>query len=120
MHNIHSTDVNEYIKKYTGEDFSAKDFRTWGGTLLATTELLASEYYNDKKQRQKMVTNVVKNVAKRLGNTPSIARSSYIDPRVIKAYVETSDIGKIKKAINNMKPRQYMTRDEQCVLKLLS
>lgn len=120
MHDIHSSDVNEYIKRYTGDDFSAKDFRTWGGTLLATTELLASEYHNDKKQRQKMVTSIVKNVAKRLGNTPAVARSSYIDPRVIAAYVESSDIDKVKNAINSMKPRKYMTRDEQCVLKLLS
>jgi len=119
MHDIHSKDVNEYIKIHMGEEFSAKDFRTWGGTLLATTELLASEYFEDKKQRQKMVTDIVKNVAKRLGNTPAIARSSYIDPRVIAAYIDSSDITRVKKAMENMKPKKYMTRDEQAVLKLL-
>lgn len=120
MHNIDSKDVNEYIKTHMGDEFSAKDFRTWGGTLLATTELLASAYFADKKRRQKMVTSIVKNVAKRLGNTPAIARSSYIDPRVIAAYVESSDISRVKKAMDKMHPRKYMSRDEQCVLKLLS
>jgi DNA topoisomerase-1 len=120
LHDIQSKDVNEYIKTHMGDEFSAKDFRTWGGTLLATTELLASEYHNDKKQRQKMVTAIVKNVAKRLGNTPTIARSSYIDPRVIAAYVESKDISRVKKAMDNMRPRSYMSFDEQCVLKLLA
>lgn len=120
MHDIDSKDVNEYIKKHMGDEFSAKDFRTWGGTLLATTELLASEYFEDKKQRQKMVTTIVKNVAKRLGNTPTIARNSYIDPRVLAAYIDSSDIGRVKHAMKNMRPRKYLSRDEQCVLKLLT
>jgi DNA topoisomerase-1 len=119
MHDIHSKDVNEYIKQYMGEEFSAKDFRTWGGTLLATIELLASEYHQDKKQRQKLVSSIVKNVAKRLGNTPAIARSSYIDPRVIAAYVDSSDINRVKKVMNKMRPKKYMSRDEQSVVKLL-
>jgi DNA topoisomerase-1 len=120
MHDIDSKDVNEYIKQHMGEEFSAKDFRTWGGTLLATTELLASEYYDTKQERQKMVVNVVKNVAKRLGNTPAIARSSYIDPRVIASYVDSSDINRIKKVMKNMQPRKYMSRDELCVLRLIN
>jgi DNA topoisomerase-1 len=120
MHDIDSRDVNEYIKTYMGEEFSAKDFRTWGGTLLATTELLASEYYDDEKARQKMVASIVKNVAKRLGNTPAVARSSYIDPRVIAAYVDSDDIGRVRKTMKKMKPKAYMSRDEQCVLHLLN
>lgn len=119
MHDIGSKDVNEYIKTYMGEEFSAKDFRTWGGTLLATTELLAAERFADKKQRQKLVTSIVKNVAKRLGNTPTIARGSYIDPRVIAAYVDSGDITRVQRAMVNMRPRQYLSRDEQCVLQLL-
>lgn len=119
MHDIDSSDVNEYIKQHMGEEFSAKDFRTWGGTLLATTELIASETYQTKKERQQMVTSVVKNVAKRLGNTPAIARSSYIDPRVIAAYVDKADITKVRKAMAGMRPKKYLSRDEQCVLRLL-
>jgi DNA topoisomerase-1 len=120
MHDIDSKDVNDYIKMHMGDEFSAKDFRTWGGTLLATIELLACEYFEDKKARQKMVTSVVKNVAKRLGNTPAIARSSYIDPRVIAAYIDSRDISKLRRAMDKMQPRKYMSRDEQCVLSLLA
>ncbi len=120
IHKISSADVNEYIKNNMGEEFSAKDFRTWAGTLLATTELLAQDYHDTKKQRQKMVSSIVKNVAKQLGNTPAIARGSYIDPRVIASYVDSSDISKVKAAMTKMKPRKYMSRDEQCVLRLLN
>lgn len=120
MHDIDSRDVNAYIHTYMGEEFTAKDFRTWGGTLVATTELLAAEYFDDKKSRQKMVTDVVKRVAKRLGNTPAIARTSYIDPRVIAAYVDSDDVGRVRKAMKNMRPKRYMSRDEQCVLRLLN
>lgn len=120
MHDIHSRDVNDYIKTHMGEEFTAKDFRTWGGTLVATTELVAAEYYDDEKSRQKMVSDIVKKVAKRLGNTPAIARSSYIDPRVIAAYVDSNDIDRVRKAMKNMRPKVYMSREEQCVLHLLN
>jgi DNA topoisomerase I len=120
VHDIDSRDVNAYIKQHMGEEFTAKDFRTWGGTLLATTELLACEYYDDKKARQKMVTSIVKNVSKRLGNTPAVARSSYIDPRIIAAYIDTPKISRVKTAMQRMRPRKYMSRDEQCVLRLLT
>jgi DNA topoisomerase-1 len=120
LHDIDSSDVNMYIKEIMGEEFSAKDFRTWGGTLLATSELLACDYYENKKQRQKMITSIVKSVAKRLGNTPAIARSSYIDPRVITAYVDSSKIRDVQQAMHNMRPKKYLTRDEQSVLHLLN
>lgn len=119
MHDIRSGDVNEYIRQHMGEEFSAKDFRTWGGTLVATTELIASERHATKKEREKLVSEVVKRVAERLGNTPAVARSSYIDPRVIAAYVDKSDVERLKKTMANMRPKKYMSREEQCVLKLL-
>lgn len=119
VHDINSKDVNEYIKEHMGEEFSAKDFRTWGGTMLATAELIIAEDYTTKKERQKMISNVVKRVAKRLGNTPAIARSSYIDPRIIDAYIDGRKIDKLKQTMEKMRPRKYLNRDEQCVLKLL-
>lgn len=119
MHDLHSADVNAYIKEHMGEEFTAKDFRTWGGTLLATTELLAAERSRYKAEREKIVVQTVKNVAERLGNTPPVTRSSYIDPRVISAFVDTTDIVKVREAMKKMKPKKYMSRDEQCVLKLL-
>lgn len=119
MHDLHSADVNAYIKKHMGTEFTAKDFRTWGGTLLATTELLAAEATDNKKDQAKIVTRVVKNTAKRLGNTPAIARGSYIDPRVIDAYVKGSGLDEVKTSMQLMRPKKYLSRDEQCVLRLL-
>lgn len=119
MHDIDSGDVNEYIREHMGEEFSAKDFRTWGGTLVATTALIESERPHHKKQREKLVAEVVKQVADKLGNTPAVARSSYIDPRVISAYVERTDIVRVKRAMERMRPKRYMSRAEQCVVKLL-
>ena len=119
MHDLHSADVNAYIKEHMGDEFTAKDFRTWGGTLLATTELLAAERSRFKAEREKIVVQTVKNVAERLGNTPPVTRSSYIDPRVIAAYVDSTEIIRVREAMKKMKPKKYMSRDEQCVLKLL-
>jgi DNA topoisomerase-1 len=119
LHDLHSNDVNEYIKQHMGDEFSAKDFRTWGGTLLATAEFLACEKTDDEAERNKIVVQTVKNVAERLGNTPAVTRGSYIDPRVIKAFAESSDIDDLREAMKQMRPKRYLSRDEQCVLKLL-
>jgi DNA topoisomerase-1 len=121
MHDLHSKDVNEYIKTYAGDDFTAKDFRTWGGTLLATTALLAEEldYEESKTARAKRITAIVKKVAKRLDNTPAIARSSYIDPRVFASIDDKNTIPKLKDAMKTMRPKKYVSIEEQCVLQLL-
>jgi len=119
MHDIHSHDVNAYIKAHMGEEFTAKDFRTWGGTLVATTQLIAAERSNDEKVRAKIVTQVVKETADKLGNTPAIARSSYIDPRVIAAFNKTSGIKTMKESLEKIRPRKFMSRDEMRLLHLL-
>jgi len=121
MHDLHASDVNEYIKEYMGEEFTAKDFRTWGGTLLATSLILKEELEPAASEtaRKKLVTTIVKRVAKRLGNTPAVARSSYIDPRVLAAYDNQKNLTKLRTAMADMRPRKYLSVDEQCVLKLL-
>jgi len=119
LHDIHSEDVNEYIKEVMGEEFSAKDFRTWGGTLLASIELSETERSHSKSERKKAVTECVKKVAQKLGNTPAIARASYIDPRVIKAYVDTNELYKVREAVKKLSRAAYFTSDEHCVLNLL-
>lgn len=119
--NISASDVNTYIKDAMGEEFTAKDFRTWGGTLLATSAVLKANIDKEagKTELKKTMTTIVKSVAKRLGNTPAIARSSYIDPRVISAFDNKETLPKLKHAMTKMKPRKYMTVEEQCVMKLL-
>ena len=120
-HDIHSDDVNEYIKLHAGDEYSAKDFRTWGGTLLATSAILADKlnHNESKTARQKRITAIVKNVAKRLGNTPAVARSSYIDPRVFASIDSPDTVREVQQAMTEMKPKKYMTVEEQCVLALL-
>jgi DNA topoisomerase I len=121
MHDLHASDVNDYIKTYMGEEFTAKDFRTWGGTLLATSAIIRDELEPDASEsaRKKAVTAIVKRVAKRLGNTPAIARSSYIDPRVIVAFGDGVTLPKLRRTMAKMKPRKYLSVDEQLVLRLL-
>lgn len=120
MHDLHASDVNAYIKAAMGEEFSAKDFRTWGGTLLALTELLALERGESETARKRAVSRVVKQVARRLGNTPAVCRASYIDPRIIKAFESPTALPKLRETIKTMRPKQYLSNDEQAVLRLLT
>ncbi len=78
---VTSTDVNEYVKRAIGGEFSAKDFRTWNGTLLAAVAV-EGEVPKSKTARKRRINDAVKGVAAFLGNTPAVARASYIDPRV--------------------------------------
>src|SRR3954449_75909 len=85
---VKSADINAYIKEITGEDFSAKDFRTWGATVLAAVALAVSPVKETKTARNRAVVRAVKEVSRHLGNTPAVARASYIDPRVIDRYLD--------------------------------
>ncbi|HEX8476294.1 MAG TPA: hypothetical protein VF666_20000 [Pyrinomonadaceae bacterium] len=79
-------DVNDYIKAATSSEFSAKDFRTWGGTLLAAIELAEFGRAEDDRQKTRNIVRAVQNVAERLGNTPTVCRNCYIHPKVIGRY----------------------------------
>ena len=84
---VRSEDINEYLKATTGEDISAKDFRTWGATVLAALALAVSgEAAATKTGRKRAISRAVKEVAHYLGNTPAVARASYIDPRMFDRY----------------------------------
>jgi DNA topoisomerase IB len=83
---VRSDDVNEYIKDAIGEEFSAKDFRTWHGTVLAAIELARQGPPGSRGSAESRVRAAVRNVADQLGNTPAVCRSSYIDPRVLDRY----------------------------------
>jgi DNA topoisomerase IB len=84
---VRSEDINAYLKAATGDDFSAKDFRTWNATLLAAVALAVSgEVAGSKTGRKRAISRAVTEVAGYLGNTPAVCRASYIDPRVFDAY----------------------------------
>ena len=90
---IKSADINAWLKDATGEDISAKDFRTWGATVLAAVALAVSESAPATKTgRTRALTRAVKEVARYLGNTPAVARASYIDPRVLDRFADGETI----------------------------
>ena len=85
---IRSDDINEFIKAQLGEGYSAKDFRTWNATVLAAVALAVSWQAASVTARKRAVTRAMAEVAQYLGNTPTVCRSSYVDPRVIDRYRE--------------------------------
>ncbi len=93
---VSSQDVNEYLREITGEDFTAKDFRTWAGTVLAAIALSAAGEFETKKQAKANIKNAIGAVAKVLGNTPAICRQCYIHPVVLEAYLNGNSVNGLK------------------------
>jgi len=87
-HCLDSADVNSYLRETLGEEFTAKDFRTWAGTVLAAQALIAFEETTLVTQLKKNVVKAVEQVAQRLGNTRAVCRKSYIHPTVVEAYLQ--------------------------------
>ncbi|HZO84309.1 MAG TPA: DNA topoisomerase IB [Verrucomicrobiae bacterium] len=85
---VKSDDVNEYLREIAGQDFTAKDFRTWAGTVLAAIALQEFEKFDSQTQAKKNVLRAIEAVAERLGNTPTICRKCYVHPMVLDAYME--------------------------------
>jgi DNA topoisomerase-1 len=115
-------DVNDYIKAAAGAEFSAKDFRTWGGTLLTAVELAELGCCEDERQAKKNMVAAVKRVAERLGNTPTVCRSCYIHPKVLDAYergrsIEEFRPRRARRLIHGRQPDYSV--EELALLKLL-
>jgi DNA topoisomerase IB len=91
-HNVTAGHINDYLRDVSGGDFTAKDFRTWHATVLAAVGLAVSQEADSPTARKRAVTRVAREVADYLGNTPAVARASYIDPRVITRYEEGATI----------------------------
>ncbi|WP_407841795.1 DNA topoisomerase IB [Streptomyces sp. DSM 116496] len=87
-HEVHAEDLNAYLRDRSGQDVTAKDFRTWYATVLAAVALAVSENTADASpaRRSRVVARAVREVSEYLGNTPAVCRASYIDPRVIELY----------------------------------
>ncbi|KAF1041206.1 MAG: hypothetical protein GAK35_03473 [Herbaspirillum frisingense] len=120
-HSIDSGDVNAYLRDVTGEDFSAKDFRTWAGTVLATLALQAFESVDSQAQAKKNVVRAIENVAKKLGNTPSICRKCYVHPAVVESYLDGSFAELLEERVQTelVKELHALTPEEAAVLALL-
>jgi DNA topoisomerase IB len=94
-------EVNAYLKRCSGGDFTAKDFRTWNATVLMAQALAVSGGLAGPRERQRAVVRAVQEVARYLGNTPAVARASYIDPRVVDLYLDgiTVDVNVIDRTV---------------------
>jgi DNA topoisomerase I len=98
-HSIDSTDVNDYLRQLSGADFTAKDFRTWAGTVLAAWALSEFEKIDSQAAARRNITAAVKKVASQLGNTPAVCRSSYIHPEILNCYLDGSLLDTLKREI---------------------
>lgn len=93
---IGSSDVNAYLREIAGEEFSAKDFRTWAGTVLAAVALRELGASETKKEGKKNLVRAIEQVAERLGNTPAVCRKCYIHPVVMESYLSGATLGQLK------------------------
>ena len=105
-HDVRSDDVNSYIQEGIGEGFSAKDFRTWHGTVLAAVELSRLGPSSSKGAAERAIREAIGRVAERLGNTPAVCRRSYVDPRVLDCYRDGSTIRLPRPSPGRMSQRQ--------------
>jgi DNA topoisomerase-1 len=86
--NLGARRLNDYIREHMGDEFTAKDFRTWGGTLLAAIALAEREPAESATEEKRVVAAVMRAVGERLGNTPAVARASYVSPAVVEQYLD--------------------------------
>ncbi len=89
-HDVKSNDVNAYLREITGEDFTAKDFRTWAGTVMAAHALAEFERFDSQTQAKRNVVAAIESVAKMLGNTRAVCRKCYIHPAILDSYLDGS------------------------------
>lgn len=93
---VKSEDVNEYLREISGDDFTAKDFRTWAGTVLAAMALKEFEKFDTQTQAKKNLVQAIESVAEKLGNTPTICKKCYVHPAILDSYLDGSMIETLK------------------------
>ena len=121
LYNLTGARLNDYVRDYLGADFTAKDFRTWGGTLIAAIAFAEQGPPESERAARKVIPAVMRSVGKELGNTPAVARSSYVSPAVIDQYLDG-------RTIEDFRPRHLrvvrardtdLDPEEQALLSLL-
>ncbi|GII94504.1 DNA topoisomerase IB [Sinosporangium siamense] len=121
-HDVRSDDINAYLQDLFGEEVTAKDFRTWHATVLAAVGLAVSSPADSPRTRKRAVARVMAEVADYLGNTPALARASYVDPRLIDLYEEGRTIAAILPKLGKDVPGGVMATHgeaERAVIRLL-
>ena len=118
---INSNDVNDYLRQITGEDFTAKDFRTWAGTVLAARALLEIKQVDSQARTKRNLIKAIETVAKKLGNTRSVCRNCYIHPAVIHSYLDGSLLNGLNQKTDQNAEQSLdgLNSDESAVLAIL-
>jgi DNA topoisomerase I len=111
--------VNEYIQRIIGPEYSTKDFRTWGGTLLCSMALAILGQAETKKERKKRIKQAIESTAAALGNTPAVCRSSYICPRLLDDYLEGTPLESPRKLSGRSRPipKLGLSPEEKALIK---
>jgi len=119
--NVTSSDVNAYLREITNEDITAKDFRTWHGTVLAAMALQEFEKFDSQAGAKRNIRDAIQKVAARLGNTPTICRKCYIHPEIINTYIEGSLLLETRRKLEEelREGLAALTAEEAAVLTLL-
>jgi DNA topoisomerase-1 len=121
LFNLTGARLNEYIGEHMGDEFTAKDFRTWGGSLVAAIALAEHGPRDTESDAKRVVASVMRAVGQKLGNTPAVARSSYVSPAVVEQYLDG-------RTLDDFRPRHLrivgardtgLDREEQALLSLL-
>jgi DNA topoisomerase I len=118
---VTSEDVNAYLRDAMGAEFTAKDFRTWAGTVLAATALQELEQVDSGGARKRNVTRAIESVARQLGNTKAVCRRCYVHPAVLEHYLDgpTVAVLRSKTASLIVNGGRHLSREETAVLALL-
>lgn len=116
---VESLDVNEYLTENFGKDFTAKDFRTWGGTVIAVEELYHMPVSETEKEKNKNMVNIVKIVSRTLNNTPVICRKYYIHPDIFNAYRDDYLFKAVEKASKIRKSKYSLNTEEMAAILIL-
>ena len=118
---VTSTDVNDYLREITGKDITAKDFRTWAGTVLAAMALNELESFDSAAQAKRNLRAAIEKVSARLGNTPTICRNCYVHPEVLNSYMDGNLVLELKsKAESELRSgMESLKPEEAAVLALL-
>ncbi|HTG52501.1 MAG TPA: DNA topoisomerase IB [Candidatus Tectomicrobia bacterium] len=117
VRDVTSQDVNDYLHQIAGNDFSAKDFRTWGGTVLAAIALSKQEEFQTKKEAKANIKTAICAVAELLGNTPAVCRKCYVHPVIVEAYLKRTRIAGLN-GTKSLEPPN-LRGAERAVLKFL-
>ncbi|MHA3770078.1 DNA topoisomerase IB [Verrucomicrobiota bacterium sgz303538] len=121
VQDVSSQDVNAYVREITEQDFTAKDFRTWAGTVLAAVALREFEDFSTTKQAKKNIVRAVEGVAGMLGNTPAVCRRCYVHPAVLESYLDGTTIATLAQESTRALEENLhnLTSEEAAVMMLL-